>query len=412
MTSEIYNSFGKELFNNPEYSNVVLIFNDVKYHLMSHLVEKHAPLLAAKFAAETIPGPALATSTNSESDSDSMITSLSNLLGKMVNKKTVKITDSTISNQTVTTVLESFYGKPVGEVESKIVEFVALANLFGMEDLYKSCCSKFKLGITRGNFFEKYQTECNDPDPSISSPWKYAFLTFFAERMVLFPQEKMTAFFNGLSYDDLMKILSMDMIRIREELLYELVCNWITHTSCAGDLAINILAKMRLEHMSVEFLINKIKRDNRIDYQRYVTAIETLLQSKTCSLHNRKSRTETNFCLGKRDKKYIGYRLITATDLKDQRVIALLEVELKSMGGIVSLDNYTGDAIGCSGGTLAILNNRWLRLGQTTEIVEGDIVSITATSHTAESVIQNINTIFVSSDISIGYAGLFVPIDI
>lgn len=410
MTSEIYNSFGKELFNNPKYSNIVLIVNDVKYYLMSHLVERHAPLLAAKFAAETIPETVPAASTNSESDPDSMIASLSNLLGKMVNKDTVKITDPTISNQTVTTVLESFYGKPIGEVESGIVEFVTLANLFGMEDLHKLCYSKFKFGITSENFFEKYQTECGGP--SIASPWKHTFLTFFAEKMTLFPREKMTVFFNNLPYDDLMEILSMDVIWIREELLYELVCNWITHTSCASGLAINIIAKIRLEHMSAEFLINKIKHDNRIDYQRYVTAIETLLQSKECTFHNRKSRTVMNFCLGNRNVKYPDYRLVTAKDLKNQHIIDLLASELKRIGGIISLDNFTGDAIGCEGGTLAIFTNRWMRFGKNKAVVGGEIVSIIATDHTTESFIQNINTIHVSTDNSNGFVGLFVPINI
>jgi len=228
--SSFLEDYVQTLFNDPTHSDIILVFNHVKYYLISHLVKRSAPLLYQKFE-DLIK-------TNSskppiQSTPEEVLENLSKILAK-ADKPTVSMGSSTISKEALDAVLESFYGKSFKITSVSNLEGVyQLSVMFGMIDVRDRCIETFQKTI-------KLETILDDVVKAIKNdtPFRHVLTNYLWDNLELIPLNKtFFDFVSTLDDDDFIDavLTAEDLISdglvtsFSDSLIHDMMNAWAQH---------------------------------------------------------------------------------------------------------------------------------------------------------------------------------------
>lgn len=411
-TSETLLSIVQTFFNDPNCSDIILNFNDEKYYLMSKLIKHYAPGLHTEI--ELLPVPATPTITPDLSP-DQLLASLTTFLSKNSQKKTINITDPHISKDTLTSVLESMYGKSLEVSSLNLNETYLLATKFDMKELVKKCMDDLNKALSNPiTFLDSYHKAIEE-----SSPFIQMYQDAFMEKIAIFPKEKIFVVTNKLDYDTIVEFIKSDKLICNEDLIYDIVENWrLTHSDIDDTQSRNLYDLVKLELLTVNFLMTKVKGNSFISSERHAYAVGTSAMNFIECKQNHKSRNSrvpisvSVFGVGKLHEAYKGYRLVTKQDIANNKFKQLLQSDYEKINGFYCLDNFLADVICCAPyEPFAISSGGWVRY-RSKNLEKGNILQA-QTSHDNEAWFKaKIDTMCVSDnnghDRDPRDAGLFV----
>jgi hypothetical protein len=335
MTTDFKDFLSKSLYNNPNHADLVLVFNDVKYHLLSVVVQEYAPLLYAEF--EKVQPPAVATTT--DPTIDQMMASLTNLISRIPNRKTLTISDPTISKELVNAILESMYGKPMEITIAVLTSVYILSSRFGMEYLKKNCLEVFQKSINMQTLVEDYQRAVTE-----KSPFESIYKSLLTSNLSKIPKDKLLSFTKQMSKMDIVELLTSPSLNVIEDLVWEII-------ECRSDKA-DLISLVQLDKLSTQTLL-KVKQ--HVTSETYATALE---KHFTCFGHSMYStpRLGSTFAIGKINGKYPNYHLMTKEEFcaNTSSITEHFKNTYTNQKGVYCLEDLPESVVCCQGYPLMI----------------------------------------------------------
>jgi|SRR5579872_84988 len=319
----------KSLYNNPNHADLVLIFNDVKYHLLSVVVQQYAPLLYAEF--EKVQTPSIATST--DPTIDQMMASLTSLISRLPQRKTLTITDQTISQELVNAILETMYGKSMEITIATLSSVYTLSTKFGIEYLKKSCLEVFQKSVNVATLIEDYQKAIVE-----KSPLESVYKEILVGNLMRVPKDKLLSFTNQLSLKDITELITNPNLGCTEDWVWELIENRSDKSE--------LVSYVQLEKLSTPTLL-KVK--SYVPLETYTVVLEKHLAQLSTLIGSSFRTGISMIALGKLNGKYPGYRLLTKKDF-DTHLNKIMDVFKNdyTSNGIYCLDDLTPGVVCCA----------------------------------------------------------------
>jgi hypothetical protein len=330
----------KSYYNNPMFSDIVLVFNEEKYYLSMQIIKEYASLLFKEF--EALPAPSAPT-VSLDLPPEQILANLTSLVSKAYQKKTLTMANPAISKETLNAVFEFMYGMTleITSLNSSAIYMVCIK--FGVKELIEKCEKEYQSHITLETLFDVYQKAISEKSPFFS-----LLKNYLSENLRYLPQDKLLAFTNGLSEEDITNIVKSDKSNCEEDLIYEIADSWCRSTDSANKHV--LMSHIKLELLSSKLLITNVKNNPNILSNRYVEILEarTLASLKSDSL-SRVGHGISSIAIGKLHSTYEGYRLITKEEASTRKFLSLFKQEYEKLNGIYSLDDFLVDLVCCQG---------------------------------------------------------------
>ena len=369
------NFLAKALFNNPNYSDAFLVINGEKYHLMLIVLEKYAPVLHAEFlTVESASDIAL-----SKSVLDPVMAHITTILDKLYQKKTLLLTiaEPAVSKEVVDDVLESMYNEKSPNVTStNYQEYYIIGNRFGMDDLAKKCiqiCKEsIKIDTFLGDYHQKLVVGTNPVFLKI-------YQEYFCNNLQIFPKEKLMEFVREQSYETMLNLVQTLSECNFQYLVYELIDCWYkvtTDLAHVTEKAFYLYAHVKLEKISAELLVTRIKENNLIPQETYLKALEaSVLTNKSIMDLDKNFHI---FVLGKMTGTYENYRIITKSEALTTKFKDLFKSENIIKKGIYAIDDINGNIVCCESNPLCVLDNYWVSTNKDCNYTKGSMIRLRA----------------------------------
>ena len=333
----------QSLYNNSKHSDIVLNMNGVQYYLLSPLVEKCAPLLAKEFDNASVKSCDLSPELDADQDVDrnakqyvnqyvnQYATQLLSLLST-VGKKVVTLTEPKVSNEVVSSVLSFIYGKPLEITETNCMEIYILSIRFGMEYLSTQCITAFEKTLDIDTIIDNYIHAIKSDSP---------FVKILLDRLVkwinFIPENDLIEAMTKVSYECVRDLITHPNLSDNVDLKYKVAERWSeiddTHRSFASDL----LSHIKLELLSTDLLITSVKNNPCVTTEKYLEVLEHIIQNNSTPRKNKKN--SHLFGIGKLNKVYPGYSLVSNTLLVGSDFCDLFRKKYKKTNGIYCLDD-------------------------------------------------------------------------
>jgi len=280
-----HKGFLQTLFNKPENSDVILIFNGTEYHLILSLVQQCAPLLYEDFKKQPkkIDWPDLTP--------EQVIENLSTIMSRS-NKTTVTISHPAIRENIVRIVLQSMYGTTVLTSYDKLGELHWLSNRFGMPNLADRCVNIFNMVHV-----SKLDTLVEDYLRAIKEKalTEDLFRKYFIEKLKEILKEKILQLVPVLSYEVMTEIL--DKSKYDSDFNYMMIHTWSKNQSNEDHIQ-TLFLRIKLESLSLNLLLTKVKSNPYIPQVLYVAALESALVLNFFKLDIKKWAIQNNLNWG------------------------------------------------------------------------------------------------------------------
>jgi len=342
--SKFFEDTVKGLFNNSACSDVVLIANSTNFYLISSILKEKAPKLFAELETSVLSSST--STTNSSTNTAEPEKLLESLVQKICNKRSLKITDLNVKSEIVGTVLESMYGKSLEDVMTidNLNEFYVVAVRFGM-DYIEDQLSGIIEDLSNEDFVKAFK----------QNPSLYLYAYELIGRMASLPEDEVLELTYLLSYDDILKVLSSDDLMCQEEFTLAVAENWCTTCdSKESDIrrdasqCVEVMKCVRLEHLCPDFLVSRVKSHPHIPSERYVEVIENMVRGIAPSSRRRGHV----FAIGKVDKTYVGFRLITRDEVETTKFDRNFERSYNKYNGVYCLESTKSNVLMCAEGEL------------------------------------------------------------
>lgn len=395
---------GITFFNNPKFSDALLVFNNENYYVATDLLKQSAPLLFKEFE---MVSDTLNVSQIEGDNHEQIVANLTLLFSKMNKKKTLTMEDPCIAKESVTMILEYVYGKQITITQLNLGEIYALSTKFGMEKLVTECKKVFTSTITVDTLLEDYQKAVLDSSPLVSM-----YKNELMKRLDTLPKNKVLQFACTLSYDSLLEFLKDENLHCTEDLRYEIIEEWAKGVNCTSSHNLpTLMTHINLAYLSIQTLVTKVKFNPFINNSEYTKIIEKMALQYAPNFSSVKAKTNTPntnhngfiFAIGCLNRTYPNYRLLTKSDIEKSAFTQLFASEYHRLNGIYVLDTHRADIICCKNWSLAIQpGNLWLRVGNK-DCLAGSIVELFASNNhidmtlNKDEVRHNISTLHVSS---------------
>lgn len=353
--SEFFLDTLKSFYNDSALSDVILVLNSSKYYLISALLKRFTPALYKEL--EDIPNiahPSLFTGVSMEQITSNLLT----LLSRTHHKKILTITLQSVSKETIDAVLGSIYGKPLEITTANLAEVYTLSQRFGIEHIISKCQERYRSNITTENLLEIYQLAL-DTKSSFESIVKSTFTT----KINLLPKEKVLEFTSKLSYDAITEMITSPLC-CTEDLIYEIADSWSKGENCVrSDQPGILMSKVKLEALSVNLLVTKVKDNTTINAKLYLETLESKLLKYASIDINLSSMRDLSymFAVGRLKQTYQGYRLITKEEINHIKFQELFTSVYNRFNGIYCLDTFNADIVCCREWSLGLVSCEFLR---------------------------------------------------
>lgn len=330
-TPEFFVETIKEFYNDPNHSDATLTVNDTKYHLLLPLVKKCAPLLFKEFEE---------VHKTSETPASLPEQALANLIAALIKsqKKTLSISDATITNDVVNVVLESMYGKSVVITLDNLMVVYKLSTRFGMTYLSDQCLEMFKKTINVETLVGNYQKALEE-----KSPFENLLKVQLVNNLDIVPKTHLLEFTSKLNYDTVKELVSAPDRFCMEDLIYEIIDGW--YKSHTGEQLYTepyeLISLVKLERLSVEMLTTQVKYNPLISNTSYTRALELIVKSavKNHKHSNLSNDHGHNLVFGKLNGTYQGYRLIINDEVLTEKFRSLFAREYIYFEGLYCIDD-------------------------------------------------------------------------
>lgn len=389
-------------FNNPNFADVVLVFNDKNYYLLESLVKHYAPRLFEEFERAPTSVPMIQNDTSSET----IIANLSQLLNHARHKKTVTMYNISISDEIVGNVLSVLYGKTIKIDADNLKSVYLISDKFGIKHLLELCTAFFRstvyLSTLVSDYFDMWKTA-----PMMKPLW---FRTI-VENLDMF-SDKRNELVATLNHEDMMEILGDNELKVTEDFLYDLADKWCLINNLNCDHCKILMSKIQLDRLSIDVLVNNAGNNNLVDRNMYIKVIEKRLL-RVSSLNNNSGYRGIEFAVGKLRESYNGFRLPTPDEIKTEKFKKMFTKNYIANNGIISLDNFVADIICCLGYSISIKEFGYLRFYDS-QLSTGKIAAIPKIGDSAESTSNVLITMYTHSNAyhCSDNTGLFVSNDI
>jgi len=401
----------QSLYNDPGCSDIVVVFNSESYHLMSKFVKIAAPGLYDEIDKITVTEPSVPIF-SPEMTADVALTKFTEILTKKTQKKTLTISEPSVSKDVVGAVFESMYGKPLEVSTVNLNEMYILGIKFGMQSLIQKCTDIIKKLSSTDVLLDSYQKAVVAKSPLLSH-YQNAFMSM----MTLFLKEKIFGITRQLDYAALIEFLKSDKLTCSEDYVYEIIEDWVrgNNIGLTQTQTKELYSLVKLELLSVDFLMTRVKGHihTYVDHDAYVKAFE---ESAMRFIRDKQPCTTRTvimlFAFGKHEGLYQGYRQVTKEDVNNPTFKQALQKQYVKYNGLHCLDSLSpADVVCCATGEpIAILDNSWLRF--LNKSLEKDHIVLSNTSQCdVKNVKESIGTVHVSQQMHKKEAddvGLFV----
>jgi|SRR5579872_2444624 len=347
----------ESVFNNPKFSDIVLDFNSTQYHLMSVVVQEYAPALYAEF--EAIQLPSILTPSASATP-DEIIASISAVVSKNHQKKTLVISLPKIELQNLENLLRSMYSTPLNIkyifdgftnlTTTNIGDFYTLSKKFGMKEIFDDCTDLIRSKISSETLLKEYQTATN-----LQLPYVELYQTALKMRLTWLPKDELLEFVTKMSYEDFTELLKVPNLDYNAILTYEMVESWSrANTGPEKDERVsNLLSNVKFDRLPSTFLITHVKSNRYVDPDTYLKALEcSILSKSSVSL-------PFKFALGQFDAKYDGYHLVTVTEIMNDKYKSLFVGEYHQKDGICSFVDVKSRVYVCCNTNILAISENW-----------------------------------------------------
>jgi hypothetical protein len=354
-------TFVSELvYNHPQHSNVVLEVDvssneTIKFYLILGVIQKYAPKLHEEF--EKIPDVSVQAIPSLDLPPEQMLLKLTSMFIKP--KKTLKITDLKVSNESLDAVLKSMYVSPVDITPVNCLEVYKISTRFGMETLSTLSLEVFKKTLKTETLLVDYQKIRTDPTSPM--PIVNMYQEALISNLSFLPKDQVLDFTSKLGFALMLSIIESDALKCTEDLVYEMVERW-TDANQQTDQNNELMSKVKLELLSNELLLSKVKaNDLFINPSTYLLTLERRLTNPVPAGLFR-FKTNTIFALGKLDQSYLGYRLTTNTEVAEEKFKKLFKEQYDIHQGVYCLDSFDADVVCCHSYRLTLNGGNWLRV--------------------------------------------------
>jgi len=400
------------IFNNPNLFDIVLNVNGERFYLLSDILEKHTD-----FFKDMKP-----TSQSVGSHADMIVS--------IVTKKVVNIDDPLLKTVSVTSVLKYMYDNALEITTENAMDIYYVSTKFKMNTLSNKCIDCIETNVNIETLLDDY-TKNSDPMKNVLGKILKSHLDHYNKDEILKFTEKIPLkdFISFLTFDiepvvedkSSPKVLpsrvepvvedkSSPKVEHNEEYLYDIAENYCEKNILSDDDRKTIMGSVRLDGLSGEYLVDRVKNNPYIDERRYYNVLEKFAREKKEGKNNKGNKGV--FCFGKLEVEYSGYRLVTAKECESQIFKQRFEREYKKNNGLYSLDNFNGDALCNDTHPLCVDSTWWVRL-RDQDVKKGSYVLFKHSNGENDSFLKKINTISSHDDknsrVSKNGAGLFVP---
>jgi hypothetical protein len=376
------------IYNNQSYSDVILEVGANKFYLHLPVIKQHASALFEEF--EKISNASLI-STSQDVQLDQMLINLTTMITKP--KKTLKITDLTVTKETLDVVLKSMYTSPPEVTTTNYLEVYKISTRFGMKELSEKCIDLIRKSLKVETLLEDYKNAF-----LVFSPLTQIYLTMLKSHLSAFSKDKLLEFIPTLMYETILEIVTDNELNCTEDLVYEIVDAWYQHNKNLDEAKI-LTSKIKLELLSSDILVTKVKENPLIDSEIYLK----ILESRECrrKMESSERKMKYVFALGKIYGKYQSYRLVVQSDFTDKFRIQFKE-QYDKHSGIYCLDSFSADLVCCLGHRLGT-SSHWLRVDNKIAIKD-NFAKFCTSETTTDVTYQSIHQIQVHDKISFGGA--------
>jgi hypothetical protein len=160
--------------------------------------------------------------------------------------------------------------------------------------------------------------------------------------------EKAITMANQMTLDDLVKFTSLDQMPLNEDVVYEICENWCKareHTLTL-ELGIKLMDNVKLELLSSDLLLSKVKTNPYISKDRYHQVLESILAASTPKKCTSRCSGRL-FAIGTYTGTYDNYRLITINEVQTNKFVQKFTEDYQTHNGVYCLDNFKGDVLHC-----------------------------------------------------------------
>jgi len=381
------------LFNNENHSDIQVMVNGKKYHLIAKLLEK-SPFLSSKIKDDD------------QNILHQMISSPDSIMC-VIKKKIINIDDPELDEKAVFLAMQSLYDIPIEYSNDNINEMIIVYSKFQMIDMVNKCTVFLLKNINTETFLDQCIDILKKKCSVITILDSYLFDNFNR-----FEKTKLFQFITTLSADKVINILSSSKLRCSEDYVYEIAnhyCEYIKssklHQYDIMKQCQKIMSCVRLTLLSHNILVNDAGKNPYINFGYYLDVLKHSLYPS--GKLNEELRNDDIFKIGKKDGVYRGFRIITKKDYTATFVTSFAESYQKN-NGIVSLDSFFGNAL-CFSDGIVTLQGYYLRtLG--TNIKKGETIGFRASNEkfTFDYVKEHISEIKMCYDSEHSPIGLFV----
>jgi len=344
MASQFNDTFVKSVFNDKQYSDVVLIFNGESYSLMTPFIKHYAPFLHAEF--EKAPQPSLV----DPSIDPALVPLITQLTALCTPKKILTISEPFVSKEVVQALLEHMYGKPFDATPANHLEVYVLSTRFGMEKFITQSKDLFKKAININTILDLTMKALDEKAPTIQ-----LYLENLVENICFLPREKVLQATSKMSLEVIKELVKSDKLTCEEDFVLEIIENWgkTNDVSATKELMVNV----KLEALSGVTVVTKLK-NVQVDSQAYIKTLESIVLTMTPNVKLRYG-THSPVVLGKRKEKYPGYRLITLKEAVTEKFSKIFKTEYSKLNAIKSLDTFKPTVVCCQEVGLSLVERKY-----------------------------------------------------
>lgn len=251
---------------------------------------------------------------------EELIGSLSSILRKNFQKKTLSLTHLLVSKENLEMVLKSLYGYPVTITSDNLADLYTLSVMFDMEKLTSECVEFFKKNIKPETLVADYKKAIKEHS-LLEKLYSLAILSHIHS----LTKEQILDLTSGMSYDDIKQFITNNYIVDNETMLCVIEYYCLNKT-----VKPELFALADFSSLSFETLTTRIKNSPYISKDIYIAVLENYIRNKETS--------SDIFAIGKRNGSYEGYRLVKEIEVND-RFKKLFISECKKGLGLLSLDS-------------------------------------------------------------------------
>lgn len=370
----VLSSTVQDLYNDRELSDIKVIVNNEEHYVMSRFVKTVAPKLwdnVETIRSASSPSAPHSLFQVSDLSPEEAVKRIANVISQQTQKKytIVSYTMPCISNNSVTVVLESLYGKPVMFSLENLDEIHQLSTIFGMHSLLAQCIKflqeqidGFKTALIPTAFVNAWKKAIKEKSPLLSQYHNAIMQNLFRQ-----PRDHILVIVLNFEFDILQEFLKSETLICGEDVIYEIVKNWIAANLVTSQQIADLYSMVKLELLSVDYLITKVKPNPEgPSYAAYVKALEE--SATRCIGYRQKNAirganlSNIIFRWGKHQATYLGYHQVTKEEVGTEAFRQLLKEQYLKNNGFASLDNFTAFQLYCSSGEqLGLSESRPLR---------------------------------------------------